>query len=177
MPTGLERRFAALERQRVELLGRLAPLSDTQHSFQPDPSSWSLAGVVHHLVLVEERFVENGRARATRRPTRVTLQARVRQQVVLAVMARDIRVRAPSKAVVPRSHVPLVLLDARWRAARSALLDYLAELPGPIWIRSAFYHPGAGWITAAGGLRFLQAHTRHHLRQIDRILGAEGFPR
>jgi hypothetical protein len=116
MPTGLERRFAALERQRVELLGRLELLSDRQHAFQPDPSSWSLAGVVHHPVLVEETFVEKGRAQATRRPTRVTLQARLRQQVVLAVMARDIRVRTPDRPPPWRRGLSR-LDDYRWAAA------------------------------------------------------------
>jgi hypothetical protein len=176
MPTALLRRFDRLEAQRLELLRRVDAYSDAQQAFQPAPESWSLAGVIHHLVLVEETLVGHGRRTAASRPARVTLRARVRERVILSVLARDIRVRAPSPALLPPTHVPIALLGPRWVAARQDLLDYLTRLPGPAWSRSAFYHPRAGWITAAGGLRFLWAHTRHHGRQIDRIVAADGFP-
>ena len=176
MATALQRQYARLERQRIELLERLDGFSDAQHGFRPGPGRWSLADVVHHLILVEEAFVRNGRRQAGSRPARVSLQSRVRERLVLSVLARDVRVLAPSTAVVPRSHVPLALLGARWTAARHELLDYLTELPGPTWARTAFFHPRTGWITAAGGLRFLRAHIRHHLRQVDRIVSADGFP-
>lgn len=176
MPTALLRYYARLEGQRVELLDRLDAFTDRQHAFQPTPQSWSLAGVVHHLVLVEETFVRHGRRLVSSRPPKVTLQSRVRERVILSVMASDVRVRAPSSAVVPPAHVPIALLGPRWTAARQDLLDYVTRLPGPAWARTAFYHPRAGWITAAGGLRFLWAHTRHHVRQVDRIVAADGFP-
>lgn len=177
MPTALLRHYARLESQRTELLQRLDPYTDAQHAFQPSPESWSLAGVVQHLVLVEEAFVSRGRRVEASRPSRVTLEARVRTRLILSILARDIRVRVPSPAVVPQAHIPLALLGPRWVAARQDLADYVARLPGPMWSRTAFYHPRAGWMTAAAGLRFLWAHTRHHVRQIDRIIAAQAFPR
>jgi hypothetical protein len=177
MPTAVPRQYARLERQRAALLERLDVFTDGQHAFQPAPDCWSLAGVVQHLVLVEEALVRYGRRQAATRPPRVTLGSRLKERMVLAVLARDVRVRAPVAAVIPVTHVPIALLGPRWAAARVYLLAYLDELPGPPWARTAFLHPRTGWITAAGGLRFLDAHTRHHLRQIDRILGAKDFPR
>jgi hypothetical protein len=176
MPTAVPRQYPRLERQRAALLERLGDFTDGQHAFQPAPDCWSVAGVVQHLVLVEEAFVRYGRRQAATRPQRVTFGSRLRERIVLAVLARDVRIRAPVAAVIPVAHVPIALLAPRWAAARADLLAYLDELPGPAWTRTAFFHPRTGWITAAGGLRFLHAHTRHHLRQIDRILGAEGFP-
>jgi hypothetical protein len=177
MPTALQRRYDRLERQRAALLERLSVYTDAQHAFQPDPECWSLAGVVHHLVLVEEALVRYGRREAATRPARVSLASRLRERLVLSVLASDIRIRAPVASVVPQAHVPLALLGPRWTAARADLLAYIGELPGPAWARTAFRHPRTGWITAAGGLRFLDAHTRHHVRQIDRIIAAADFPR
>ncbi len=177
MATTLQRQYARLERQRAALLERLDAYADAQHAFQPDPESWSLAGVVQHLVLVEEALVRNGRRQAATRPSRVSLRSRFKARLVLSVLARDVRVRAPVAAVVPQTHVPIALLGPRWTAARAELLAYLDELPGPAWARTAFFHPRTGWITGAGGLRFLHAHTHHHLRQVDRIFASEGFPR
>lgn len=177
MPTALGRNYAMLERQRTGLLERLAAYSDTQHAFQPDSACWSLSGVVQHLVLVEEIFIRHGRRHMGARPPTVTLRSRLKERMVVSVLGRDVRIRAPVATVVPRSHIPLALLGPRWRAARAELELYLEALPGPRWARTAFYHPRTDWITAAGGLRFLHAHTAHHLRQVDRILAAAHFPR
>jgi hypothetical protein len=177
MPTALQRRYARLEQQRGALLERLDAYSDRQHAFQPGGDCWSLAGVVQHLVLVEEALVRHGRRQAGTRPARVSLRSRLKERVVLTVLARDVRIPAPVATVIPERHVPLALLGPRWAAARADLLAYLAELPGPGWGQTAFHHPRTGWITAAGGLRFLHAHTNHHLWQIGRIVADEGFPR
>jgi hypothetical protein len=174
MPTAVPRLYARLERQRAALLERLDAYADGQHAFQPAPDCWSLAGVVQHLVLVEEALVRYGRRQAGTRPARVTLWSRLKGRMVLAVLARDVRIRVPVATVIPVAHVPIALLGPRWAAARVDLLAYLDEL-GSAWGRTAFFHPRTGWITAAGGLRFLEAHCAHHVRQIDRITRAPGF--
>jgi hypothetical protein len=176
MLTALQRRHARLERQRFVLLERLDAYTDEQHAFQPDLSSWSLAGVVQHLILVEERLVGYGRAQAARRPPWVGLRTRLRERMVLAALGRDLRIRAPVPEIVPQSHIPLAALAPRWDAARADLMTYVAEVPAPRWARAAFRHPRIGWVTAMGGLRFLEAHCDHHIRQIGRILMADGFP-
>ena len=104
------------------------------------------------------------------------LRARLRERIVLAALARNFRIRVPTQIVVPQVHVPLAQLAPRWAAARQELWDYLAEIPPPRWARTAFRHPRTGWISATGGLRILEAHCRHHERQIARILAAQGFP-
>lgn len=175
--SSLQRRYARLERQRAALLHHLAGYTDSQHAFHPEPGSWSIAGVVQHLVLVEEVLVAHGRRQGQARPASVSLRSRLLGLLVVSVLARDVRIRAPVAAVVPQTDVPLSLLGPRWAAARADLLAYLHELPGPRWARTAFFHPRTGWVTAAGGLRFLEAHTRHHVRQIGRITAADGFPR
>ena len=156
---------------------RLSAYTDAQCAFQPDPASWSLAGVVLHLVLVEEALVQQGRAQAATRPPWVRLRARVRERIVVAALGRDLRIQAPSPAILPQTQLPFDALAARWAAARDDLWAYLTELRPPLWARTAFRHPRTGWITALGGLRVIEAHCGHHLRQVERILAAEGFPR
>ena len=159
MPTALRRQYARLERQRTGLLDRLGAFTDAQRAFQPDPESWSLAGVVQHLVLVEEAMVRNGRRQATTRPAGVTLRSRILARMLFAALGRDIRLRAPVTAVVPQNHIPLADLVPRWSAARADLMDYVDGLPGPLWWRTAF-----------------EVHCAHHVRQLDRIVGDAGFP-
>lgn len=177
MLSALERRHARLEGQRLALLERLGAYTDSQRAFQPDPASWSLAGVVLHLILVEESLVRNGRAQATTRPQWVRLRARLRERLVVAALGRDLRIKVPVPTVVPQAHLPLDELAARWAAARADLRAYVGEVRPPLWARTAFRHPRTGWMTAMGGLRLIEAHCGHHLRQVERILAAEGFPR
>src|SRR3954452_16045845 len=111
MPTAASsRQYARLERQRAVLLARLEAYTDGQHAFEPAPDCWSLAGVVQHLVLVEEAFVRYGRRQAATRPPRVTFGSRLKERIALSVLARDVRIRAPVAVVIPVAHVPIALL-------------------------------------------------------------------
>jgi len=175
MPTALDRQYARLEHQRAGLLDRLASCGDAQQAFQPRPECWSIAGVVQHLVLVEEAMVRYGRRQSEIRPARVTVRSHLLGWMVVRALATDIRVQAPTRAVVPTGHIPLCDLVPRWIAARADLLDYVEGL-SPRPLRTAFFHPRTGWITAMAGLRFFEAHCGHHLRQIERIRAAERFP-
>ena len=176
MPTAFQRQFARLEGQRADLLDRLGAMSEAQHAFQPGPECWSIAGVVQHLVLVEETMVRNGRRQTATRPAWVTPRSHLMGRIVIRALARDIRVRAPTPAVLPRGHIPVADLAPRWAAARTDLLDYLEGMKAPHAWRTAFFHPRTGWITPMGGLRFFEVHCAHHLRQIERITAAAGFP-
>jgi hypothetical protein len=176
MPTALQRQYARLEHQRAGLLDRLESYGDAQQAFQPRAECWSIAGVVQHLVLVEEAMVRYGRRQAETRPARVTVRSHLLGWMVARALATDIRVQAPTRAVVPSVHIPIAALAPRWTVARADLMDYVEGLgPGPL--RAAFFHPRTGWITAMAGLRFFEAHCGHHLRQIERIMAAEQFPR
>jgi hypothetical protein len=177
MPTALQRQYARLERQRTAFLDRLGSYDEAQQAFQPDPESWSIAAVVQHLILVEEAMVRNGRRQSETRPTRVTVRSHMLGWIAVRALAFDIRIRAPTRAVVPMTHVSVSDLAPRWIAARADLLDYVERLPDPLTGRTAFFHPRTGWITPMCGLRFFEGHCGHHLRQIGRIVAAEGFPR
>jgi len=176
MPTALQRQYVRLECQRTALLDRLGGYGDAQQAFQPGPESWSITAVVQHLVLVEEAMVRNGRRQTETRPAWVTLRSHLLGRMVVRALAFDIRVRTPTRAVVPLTHIALTDLAPRWIAARADLLDYVEGLEGPAAWRTAFFHPRTGWITAMCGLRFFEGHCGHHLRQIERILAAERFP-
>lgn len=165
-----------LGRQRAELLERLEAMSEPQLAFEPGAGSWSIAGVVEHLVLVEEAMVRNGRRQAGTRAAWVGLRSRLLGQMVLRALRTDLRIRTPTAAVVPSSRVPVAHLVPRWAAARADLEAYLGELPPPRAWRTAFYHPRTGWITPMTGLRFFEVHCAHHVRQIERIVNAAGFP-
>jgi DinB family protein len=177
MDADLQHHLERLDRQRAALLARLGTYTEAQQAFRAASSSWSLADVAQHLVLVEERMVHYGRQMEGRRPGRTTIGSRVRFWLILRLFARGMRLRAPVTTVVPDAHVGLPALAERWERARHCVADYVAEFTGSSKAAPAFRHPVCGWLSARDGLRFLEAHVAHHVRQIERILADPGFPR
>lgn len=175
MPSHYDGELQRLERQRAALLEHVGRYTEQEQAFRPAPGRWSVADVVQHLVLVEERMLVHGRSQASASPGRVRLRARVRLWLVLRVLARDVRIRAPTELVVPQMPIPVSRLGPRWEAVRADLGAYVAQFRDGTRHAPAFRHPRCGWITAAGGLRFLEAHIGHHFRQIERIVDEGGF--
>ena len=164
-----------MERQRTSLLNRLESFAAEQLAFRPGAGAWSVAEVVHHLVLVEEAFVRQSGLDASKRPATPGMRAGAAYLAVIAVLRTGLRVKAPSKAVVPTGAVPLADSRGRWAATRADLRAFLETVSAPVLRRAVFKHPLAGWLTVPQGLGFLEVHVDHHLRQIARIERAPGF--
>lgn len=176
MKAHLQRQLLRLDQQRNRLLERLDAFTPAQLAYQPAPTSWSMAGVVQHLVLVEEGVVRTARRMADSIPSRSSLGVQLRYRVLIGIMHSGIRVQSPVPTIIPIGHISPADLRPRWDAARRALAEYVEERTQGEPGRPAFRHPRTGWISVAQGLRFIEAHCDHHLRQIDRIRRAEGFP-
>jgi hypothetical protein len=165
----LERRIGRLERQRAALLRELHGMKPAQLAFHPAPASWSALDLVEHLVLAEEAVL---RGIPDRPPTR-SLADSARAAMVLPLLyltfARGVRLRAPTRDVLPVGGSSLPQLEARWTRARANLRAVL-ELMGPEDLpRPFFRHPVIGWLTTLEGLGFLERHVAHHLQQVKRI--------
>ena len=191
----LREQLANLEHQRADLLADLAHLSREQLEYRPDPGTWSIADVIDHLAATEELAVEMGErirkggageiatieaAAGWRRPRGVRGRFRwlLRRAAVYGVISTGIRVRMPRRVKEmlgtprPASAAEAV---ARWEAARSRLAAYVTSLAPQDERRKLLHHPIAGWFDHRQGLKFVERHVRHHVRQVGRIrAGMEG---
>lgn len=169
-------RFDELERQRAALLGRLRPLSDGQLAHVPARGGWSLTGVVHHLVLVEEGSVQFLLTKPPRPASARRLADRVRWELVCLGLRTPVRVRAPTALVVPTTDATLDELVPRWDAARERLAEYLERFEPEALRHIVFKHPLGGPLDVLESLRFIRLHIAHHEHQIARIRRDPGFP-
>lgn len=171
----LERELTQLERRRHDLLARLSGLDGRQLAFHPRPQAWSLLQLAQHLALVEEG-VAAARAMLEEKPVRRSWRQRIGYFAVWAVLMSGLRVRVPTRRVVPEPSPDLQETTGRWEGAQANLRDRVASLSEP-GAREAFaYHPVAGPLDARETLRFLIRHFDHHLRQVSRIMAARDFP-
>lgn len=175
MQADLQRRFDQVERQRAALQADALALSDTQASWTPNPSVWSVRQIVQHLVLSDEtvgRASEPGGAPAEERMFRVLPRA-LRRGLIIRAFARNMALPLPSPGVEPGEDVPLPALLARWDKARGEMKSVLDTLRGD---ETRWSHPVLGPLTATQMLDLEHAHNAYHGRQIKALQSQAAFP-
>lgn len=170
----LKRRLDRMERHRSALVGDLAGLSEAQLGFRPGPDSWHALEVVEHLVRVEEAIVLRAAQAKPSRTLGEGLRAAGSMVVLRLVMGAGIRIKAPTKLVLPEGTATLPELLERWDRVREKLRAVLADKTAADLHRPMMRHALCGWLTPKQTLSFLEQHLLHHQRQLARIRGADG---
>ena len=177
MLPALQGHFQALEDRRHQLLAELDRCTAAQRVFQPASDAWSLAGVAHHLLLVEQSTLQFLSSPQRAAPTRRRLRHLVGLPLVRLVFALGIRVKVPIRGIKPRPDLPLPELKQQWEEVRTAMAAYLDGITGDALQEPVLAHPIGGPMNIPQGLDFLVRHFDHHLRQVARIRSAPAFPR
>lgn len=152
-------------------LEELEGLDGAQLDFHPEPDSWSVRDVAHHLMLVEKNILI--RLEKSAPLGKPGLKDRVLHFVVKTVLRTGIKVKAPSKAVKPTDPIELADLKEQWSSCRAGIRKrLLASAAG----ESVMAHPIAGPLDSLAGFEFLLMHVRHHMKQVGRIRAHQDFP-
>jgi len=170
----LQRRMERLDASRAAFLATAGRFSDEQRVFRPAPDAWSALEVTEHLVLAEEKSVLGMETLTPPSPT-VTPLAHLRMALVRLVMRTDLRVKVPTRRVLPTGSIPLEELSSRWMASRERLSAFLEGITAADLGLARFRHPIGGWVGASVGAAFLADHIDHHHRQLGRIARSGGF--
>lgn len=170
----IRERLDRLDRGREAFLEAIAALPAGSLDWRPSPDQWSPSQVVQHLCLVEELALTQMEGPLPAHRVRPTLRTRMGALVVRVAFSVGIRVRAPTRRVLPEPPLPLHESVPRWRAAGTRLRERAGSLSGsdgPVLL-----HPVAGPMTLVQGLDFLLVHLDHHVKQLRRIMRSPGFP-
>ncbi|MCX2739119.1 DinB family protein [Pontibacter anaerobius] len=162
----LEDKYLHLEESRNRLLDELAGLDDAQLNTATSAGKWSINQHVAHLVLVEERALDNIRYKLSRQEElqNVGLNQIVRAFLMKLALQSGRKYKAPAVvAAVPNTcHLPA--LRQQWDKARFELEDELTGFPNQLLEKGIFKHPMVGYLTISQTLTFLQDHFIHHKR-------------
>jgi hypothetical protein len=172
-PSHLSVPLARVDRRIRDTVDRVAGWPEPARQLRPRPDGWHAVEIVEHLVLVHE-----GTAAVLAAQPRTVPPGRAgnwwKRAALDLVLSSDLRVRAPTRRVLPTAAVPLADLAGRWHAAHQAI-QAIAEAHGRDWgARLVFRHPLAGWLDLQDTIRFLQVHLEHHSRQLDRLGRSSG---
>lgn len=142
-------------------LQRLESMPEALSGMSPAPDAWSAAGVVEHLILLEENIVGLWREKLleTTSPRAGIKPGIVSRLVGFLITKTGIRVPTAPE-LEPKDAQSADVLRRRWHAARENLIAALPDDPKSAWIM----HPAFGPLSSEQMGRILAAHLEHHLR-------------
>jgi len=171
-----------LEQTRDGVIGASKGLSPAQWNFKPAPDRWSIAEIVEHIVIVQERVLGPVREQLTSAPPATGQDSTVVDGIVIHQFPdRTQKFKAPDPVHPTGQLSPAAALD-RLIANYARLKEYVETTPDlrdhaidalPLKaITNGAYEKmdGYQWVLAAA------AHTERHTKQILEVKAAPDFP-
>lgn len=157
-----------LDKIHSRLLDAITPLDAEKFSRRPTENQWSVAEVVHHLCLVEQRVLDGINHELSQPPRRVSLRYRLVPYSLL-VGRRVRRVKAP-KHVEPLEPPPKETVIENYNRIRRTLKT-LGEQQGRKRLSQVVMkHPMLGDFSGIKAIAFVGYHERRHYQQIREII-------
>ncbi|HLH41963.1 MAG TPA: DinB family protein [Bryobacteraceae bacterium] len=182
-PNELEQARLYLQQTRDGALGAVKGLSPAQWNFKPSPDRWSIAEILEHAVVVQERVLERLRAQIPQAPPPPPGYdfKQVDAIVIHQFPVRFLKFPAPEEAH-PKGRWTPSEMQRRLIANCDRLAILLESTPdlrahvleGPPLKRITqgrlVWMDGYHWLLAAA------AHTERHTKQMLEVKAAAGFP-
>jgi hypothetical protein len=157
-------------------MATVAPLDEVLFAQPPAAGSWSVAQIVQHLALVEDRVIKDLEKEVSRPPRKVSF---VRRFVPTSIVSsRLLRVKAP-QAVNPETNAGPAEVNeipgkadaiANYNRARNDLKNLCAAHGNDRFRQIVFKHPFLGEIDGVATVSFVGYHEQRHYKQIREVL-------
>jgi hypothetical protein len=149
------------------LANTVASIEEPQFSRNPGANEWSIAEIVHHLSLVEQRVIKELEKELANPPRKIGFLRKFIPTSIVAFRLR--RVKAP-KGVIPLNPPPRAEIMANYDAVRSRLKE-LCSIHGPDRFKQVvFKHPILGEIDGTATISFIGYHELRHYKQIREVI-------
>ena len=164
----IAKEIARLDATHRKLLDMIEPLDDELFARRPSPDRWSIAEIVHHLCLVEQRVIAQLEAALDAPPPRMKLRERL-MPVALLVGSRVVRVKAP-RAVEPLDAPSKKEVVANYESVRARLKEFGTRLGRERLQQLAMKHPFLGTFDGVRAISFAGHHEQRHYKQIKETI-------
>ena len=159
--------FARLDSIHEKLLSTVNSLEPDAYTQRPAEDQWSVAEIVHHVCLVEDRVIKELEGAVARAPQRVGFLRRLIPTKIVSL--RLVRVKAP-KAMNPLNAPDKDEAIENFDRIRDRLKAFCAA-QGEARLREVvFKHPFLGEISGVAAVSFLGYHEERHHKQIREVL-------
>lgn len=170
----LQKAMVLTDADRQRILDRVQGLTQSQIDYKSAPETWSVGEVLHHLIRIEVSISKlfNKLIKENQRVVGASDAMRIEDMTYGA----DRPQQAPEFGIPAHGRLfgdLLTDLAATRKRTTQTLAKYTGDNPSELrWTHQRFGDMGmAHWV------RFIGLHEGHHLRQIERIIAAPGFPK
>ena len=163
----MKKALQRLDSVHQKLISTISPLEPSLYAQRPAEGEWSVAEIVHHLCLVEDRVIKELEAAIAREPRRVGFFRRLIPTSIVSL--RLIRVKAP-KAMNPLDAPARDLAIENFDRTRNSLKTLCATHGNERFRNLVFKHPFLGEIDGVATVSFVGYHELRHYKQIREVL-------
>ncbi len=163
----MNRALKRLDSFHQKLINTVSPLEAELFSRRPAEDQWSVAEIVQHLCLVEERVTRELELAIAKDPQTVSPLRRLIPTSI--VSSRLLRVKAP-KAMNPVAVLEKEVAIENYNRARSNLKQLCSTHGHQRFRNLVFKHPFLGEIDGVKTISFIGYHEQRHYKQISEVL-------
>lgn len=171
--------FASIDETRKRLSEQVTGLNSSQENFRAAAGGWSIAEIVEHLTILEERLLrlmtmmvkkaesEGGPRAADDSFAPVSLER-------IAERSSREKYNAP-EAVQPGGNIPISDLLERMKQSRAELSALRPRLEAADLSAAHYPHPAFGALNLYEWLLMIGLHEARHLRQIEALMASPEY--
>lgn len=170
--------FTRIEAQKSEILLLYDGLSTEQLQFNPEPNQWNLLQVMRHLVTAEKQsmiLIQRKLSKHQNIPKTGT-GAFFRHLILRIALILPLKFKAPKIADVSEDYPDFESMVLEWAEVRSDMKELINSADGEVLSKALYIHPRAGALNIKQALEFIETHTSHHRKQLNRIMKHSAFP-
>jgi hypothetical protein len=163
----MKRTLHRIDAVHQKLLDTITPIDPESFSQRPAKDEWSVAEIVQHLALVEERVIQDLEKAIAKDPQPAGFLKRLIPTSIVA--SRMVRVKSP-KAVRPVAVLDKDNAIESLQKARNSLKAFCATHDKKRLRNLVFKHPFLGNIDGVATISFVGYHEQRHYKQIREVL-------
>lgn len=152
---------------KTDCLKILAALSTQELQLQKG-KKWSAIQIADHIRRVEESTIDSI-IKYQSKAKRLPFSAFIKSKILIYFLNSSRNFKIPRREdIYPSNELSLKELEEQWDHCHKKWTDYLTQHPKRI-MKTAFKHPHLGYLNLAQTLAFIFAHSKRHIKQIERL--------
>jgi uncharacterized damage-inducible protein DinB len=176
-PAEREAMFARLAETRELVHHTAQGLSPAQFHYRPEPGRWTVAEILEHITLVEQRILAGLMRTLDQPPDPIKKSAFTDEQLLPNSGLVRQKIQAP-EVLHPTSRWPLENLLTEFDAARQRTVQFAAAAADSKELRQYFMpHPLFGELDGYQWFMLAAGHSERHCNQCAGVKASAGYPR
>ena len=170
-----DRALSELHATRKRFLDAIANVSAAQWTFKASPEKWSIAQVAEHIAISDE-FVFGVTQQVLKSPAAPGKADKKNDEKILVASAdRSQKFQAPEPIQPTSRFKSKEELTAFFKNRRDATIDYVEKTPDSLRDHVSA-HPVFKDLDAYQWILLIAGHSERHVRQIEEVKAAAGYP-